>query len=180
MKEIPTGSRYARAFFERAKAKNEILACRQGLTAAGEAFRRYPAVWQVLLHPFVPLKDKVDLARTALGEFASPLVIHFLALLIQRKRLAVLPLIVQEFATLADAAAGLRTARVKSATALSSEEQARMVQQLEKLAGQKVQLDVTVDPGLLAGASVRIGDWVLDGSVRGQLNCLKEAWSLAV
>lgn len=66
------------------------------------------------------------------------------------------------------------TARVISAVPLTAEEQARLKASLKKRFGRDLALALSVDPGLLGGLSVQVGDQVIDGSLAGKLNALQD------
>lgn len=66
-----------------------------------------------------------------------------------------------------------KTAKVESALALSISEQTRLTKALEALTGHSVELVVKVDPGLIAGFRITVGDWVVDTSLSGQLEAME-------
>ena len=148
-------ARYARALF----------ACAAALAGA----------LPLLRDPRVAQAQKKSLVRGALQGRSAPLTADFLELLIDKKRFELLPAAARDFERLLERQRGVARARVRAARPLSDADRARLRQRLEAFAGTGVELDVAQDPELLGGVSVRLGDWVLDSSLRGQLRSLKEA-----
>jgi F-type H+-transporting ATPase subunit delta len=99
----------------------------------------------------------------------------FLRVLAANGRLAVLPEIADAFEALKNESEGVLDARISSAYPLSSAQVDDVVAALEAKNGRKVKATVTVDPDLIGGVSIRIGDEVIDASVRGKLSQLADA-----
>jgi F-type H+-transporting ATPase subunit delta len=105
----------------------------------------------------------------------SPEQRRFVQVLAGNERLAVLPEIVSHFEALKNGADGVLDAQVTSAYPLSERQIAEVVATLEARHGRKVKVAVGIDPDLIGGISIRIGDEVMDASVRGKLAQLAEA-----
>ena len=163
--------RYARALFACAAARNQEQAVAADLGAcAGVLAGALP-----LLHdPRVPAAQKISLVRQSLRG-ATPLTADFLELLVIKKRFDLLGFIAQNFDKLLLRKRKVTRARVRAARTLSEADQRRLRERLEAFVGTGVELALELDPDLLGGVSVRLGDWVLDSSLRGQLQSLKEA-----
>lgn len=100
---------------------------------------------------------------------------NFVTVLAANERLSVLPEIASVFETLRNRHEGVLDARIASAYPLSEQQIADVVATLEDRTGRKVKPTVTVDADLIGGISIRIGDEVMDASVRGKLAQLAEA-----
>ena len=100
---------------------------------------------------------------------------NFVRVLATNERLSVLPEIVSVYEGLRNHFEGVLDAQVASAYPLSQEQVAGVVATLEAKYGRKVKAEVTVDPDLIGGISIRIGDEVMDASVRGKLAQLADA-----
>jgi len=129
---------------------------------------------EVLMTPAVGAQAK----RRALGRVAalmglSPVVVNFLSLVKDRRRVALLPDICLAFRDQMDARLGIVRARVASARPLSGAQQKDLIERLQRATGKTVDVDCSVDPALVGGATVAIGSTVYDGSVRGQLEGLR-------
>jgi F-type H+-transporting ATPase subunit delta len=99
---------------------------------------------------------------------------NLLDVLVRRGRITVLPEIAETFEDLVDERLKRASARVRTATELSSEQQERLSKALSAFTNYDIRLKAKVDPRLLGGVVVRIGSTVLDGSVRTRLNRLRE------
>jgi F-type H+-transporting ATPase subunit delta len=93
--------------------------------------------------------------------------------LARRRRLSALPAIIAELGRLSDEKAGLARVTVISAERLSDSYRERLTQELAMMTGKKVVLEQKLDPDLLAGVVVRVGDQVIDGSARTRLTELR-------
>ncbi|UCE32477.1 MAG: F0F1 ATP synthase subunit delta [Burkholderiales bacterium] len=100
---------------------------------------------------------------------------NFVGLLAENERLRVLPQIAEVFEALRNAREGVIDARVASAYPLSDAQIAELVATLEARYGRKVKITVDIEPDLIGGVSIRIGDQVTDVSVRGKLAQLEAA-----
>ena len=99
---------------------------------------------------------------------------NFVAVILDHHRSAQLPEIAQQFQEELNQRLGLAEADVTSARELSAEERRRLETQIKSVTGKSVTARYATDAGLLGGALVRVGSTVYDGSVRGQLERLKE------
>ena len=161
--------RYAQALFASAEEHGEQE--RVGSELA-KTYRALLDRMSVFGHPRVSVAEKKALARRIMGDAVSPRLVRFLDLLIDKKRFTLLPFLAQNYAAVFDERRGVVNASVRSAAELSSVEKEALAASLAKVAGRKVHLDVKTVPELLAGAVVRMGDWVFDGSLKGRLKRL--------
>jgi F-type H+-transporting ATPase subunit delta len=106
---------------------------------------------------------------------ASTTTKHAVAMLVDRRRAKILPYVAQYLRELADARKGILRAEVTTAVPLSDAYYVRLQAQLEKMTGRKVAVDKKTDPTLVAGVVTRIGDRILDGSLRTRLESLRDA-----
>ncbi len=100
---------------------------------------------------------------------------NFLTLLVQKKRIVILPEIAEEFQVMVDSEKNISHGHVISAIELSAELQENVQATLEKLTGKKVKLTSSVDPSIIGGIIAKVGDLVLDGSIKTQLAGLKDS-----
>ena len=100
---------------------------------------------------------------------------NFVTLLADNERLGVLPEIAEHYEGLRNDFEGVLDARIASAYPLSEQQVAEVLATLEGKYGRKVKATVSVDPDLIGGISIRIGDEVIDASVRGKLAQLADA-----
>jgi F-type H+-transporting ATPase subunit delta len=161
--------RYAKALFEAADAAGEADRLLKDLKEL-ERFCWDGQAW--LRNPRLPAAEKKRRAGAALAGKASARTVRFAEFLIEKKRLELVPLFSLNVGRLVAERKNLARAQVRCARALTADEQARLRRALEGFSGKSVELEVREDPDLLGGAVVRLGDWVLDGSLRGQLGRL--------
>ena len=107
------------------------------------------------------------------GKRVSTPVLNLIQLMLRRGRIDQLPRVAAEFRRLDDARQGITHATAVSAADLTAEEIKQLTERLEQETGGRVALDVKVDPSLLGGLIVRVGDRLMDGSVRGRLERLR-------
>lgn len=167
--------RYAKALFELARDEGRVDAVRGELRALGELLEGHRELHDVLFRPLHPARQR-RAALDAVGERGglSPLVRHFLSFLIDQRRLVDFDAIRAAFEALADAAAGLTRAEVRSATELDEAQRERLRRALAARVGGEVELRVRVEPALLGGVVAQVGDLVFDGSLRTQLAQLRD------
>jgi F-type H+-transporting ATPase subunit delta len=164
--------RYARALFACAASRKEEAAVAADLAACA---RSLAGALPYLRDPRVGAARKKELVRESLAGTSAPLTADFLEFLIEKKRFALLPAVAEGFDRLGLRARGVVRARARTARPLSEADRARLRRSLEAFSGAGVELDVQLEPELLGGVTVRLGDWVLDSSLRRQLQSLKEA-----
>ena len=132
----------------------------------------------VLLSPAVPPARKravvADFGRT-LG--FAPVVMNFLYVVIDHRRVNLLGLITKAFEDAVDERMGRVRADVRSALPLNEEQRATVSAQLQRLSGKEVRCEFEVEDSLLGGLSARIGSKIYDGSVRGRLEALRQRLS---
>jgi F-type H+-transporting ATPase subunit delta len=170
-------SRYARALVEVAAAPgsaSDPVAILAQLRAVGEAIAGSPELRTALLSPAVPPGRK----RAIVERILKPLGLdrqarNFLFVVIDHRRVADLPAIVEAFEALLDERLGFVRADVQSARHLTGTEQGSLATEISRMTGRKAKLKFSIDPALIAGVVARIGSTVYDGSVRGQLETLR-------
>jgi F-type H+-transporting ATPase subunit delta len=127
----------------------------------------------VLASPAVPVEQRSAAVAALLEHTASVPVQNLIQLLLRRGRIEQLPRVAAEFRRLDDRRLGITHATATSATALTPDEVRALTARLEQSTGGRVELHVEVDPSLLGGLVVRVGDRLIDGSVRGRLERLR-------
>jgi F-type H+-transporting ATPase subunit delta len=104
---------------------------------------------------------------------SSRIVRNFLFVVVDNQRIHLLPEMLDTFETVIRQQQGLAEAQITSAVDLSAAQKVQILQSLERLTGKKLQAKYSLDPALLGGAVVRIGDTIYDGSVRNRLNQMR-------
>lgn len=127
-----------------------------------------------LVDPEIPAPRRQQVVEELLGDKVQPLTAGVVSLLVGAGRAADLPRIVDALVAKNALEASRALAEVRSAVALTPEQERRLASALEKAAGRPVDLKVVVDPTVLGGLVAQIGDTVIDGSVRSRLSQLRE------
>ena len=121
----------------------------------------------------VALETRIEMADEIFGKVAKRPVLNLIGLMIRRGRIHELPKVAAEFRRLDNARQRITVATAVSAAPLSDDEIRALTERLQQSTGGPVELSVQVDPSLLGGLVVRIGDRLIDGSVRGRLERLR-------
>jgi F-type H+-transporting ATPase subunit delta len=164
--------RYAEAAFEVAKRDDTLEAWRAELDAAA-AIVGDERVARMLGNPAVPLETRFEMAEATFGTVVNRPVLNLIGLMLRRGRIHELPRIAAEFRRLDNARQGITIATAISAAPLGTDEIRALTERMEQFTGGRVELEVQVDPSLLGGVVVRVGDRLIDGSVRGRLERLR-------
>jgi F-type H+-transporting ATPase subunit delta len=162
--------RYAKALFELGVEKGNFEALGQQLDALAGVYGDSRELRQTLENPVFKASQKRKIIEALLPQVAQdPVVRNFVLLLVDRNRINVLPLIARAFQELTDRQLGRVRAVVTSAKPLDVATQGEIQRALEKRTGKKVLMKSEVDPTLIGGVVARVGDLVLDGSLRTRL-----------
>ena len=167
----PTAKRYARAVFEIAGQSNTIEEWGGALQESQEALLEEDLLAS-LEYPKLTAERKVQIIQSAFTE-TPRLVVNLLSLLATRNRIGLLPQIVEEYQSLCDAHYGRSRAHVTTAIPLEEAQRERITNQLEQLIGHEVIINVEVDPDVLGGVTARVGDKIIDGSLKGRLRAMR-------
>jgi len=167
-------SRYAQALFDIACEQDTVDKWQAELEQVAEALGTSGDLQRALYHPRVTSSQKHALLAGVFEGRISKTPLDFLFLLVDRHREIYLADIVARFTALADARRGVVEAEVDSTLELSAAEKERLTAIMEKVTARKVRAKYQVNPALIGGVVVRIGDRVLDGSLRTRLVRLAE------
>ena len=176
MRSAAAARRYARALYQLARDDDRVEAVRGEFEAMAALFDAEPALHRALFRPLHPVAERrAVLSRVAEQLGTSPVLRNFYALLVDQRRLIDFPAIREEYARLADEAAGRTRAEVVSASPLSDAQRERLRSALAARTGREIELSTRVDPTLIGGAVANVGTMVFDGSLRTQLVRLRSS-----
>ncbi len=176
MKQTILARRYAKALFAVGKENDAYEAYNDTLQGIAGLYTTTPEVADALTNPLYPVDVRMKVMAGLIDSIKVDKVLaNFLNLLVEKKRAEFLPEIAEEFKIMVDDAKNISHGTVISAVELSSDMQAKVQATLEKLTGKKVELSTSVDPSLIGGIVAKVGDLVLDGSIRTQLAGLKDS-----
>ena len=166
--------RYGAAIFELAKEQGAVDSLKQEIIAVKDTFMD-AEVMDFLTHPKVSLNDKIDLVEKTLTDRISKDLLGLIVLVIKKSRQNVLPQIFDETLALIDEAQGKAKAYISSAEVLSAAQSSKIVEELANLAKKEIIPVYDVDPSLLGGLVIRIGDRIVDNSIKGRLHTLSKS-----
>jgi len=172
VKDVSVAARYARALFIITERRHETVAALDDLKGVRDLLVPGSAVSAFLASPQVRTPDKRKLLGDVLGGRVARSVAVFADLLLRKKRLVLLPEVAGEYEALVEKLQGIRRAHVVSAVPLVEGERSRLHTTLESYTKSKVRLTSEVDASLLGGVLVRIGDRVVDRTVRTLLDSI--------
>jgi len=165
--------RYAEAVFELAKRDDSLDTWRDDLRAINEMLGDERVI-RVVDNPSLPFAERREVIDELLGGRTGKPAQNLVTVLAERSRLDLVPAIVVEYQRLLNRERGIATAVVTSAAALNKEETAALEERLRQMTGSDVELEVRIDERLIGGLTVRVGDRLLDASVRGRLERLRD------
>jgi F-type H+-transporting ATPase subunit delta len=131
-------------------------------------------VARVVNNPAIPLADREAVLQRLLGRRLARPALNLVRLLARRGRIDILPAVAAHFGRLLDESRGIVAATVSSAVPLDDDEEAAVRSRVEAMTGHEVRLSTEVDPDLIGGLVVRVGDQWIDASVRGRLERLRD------
>jgi F-type H+-transporting ATPase subunit delta len=166
--------RYARAFFEIAAEEKQYEQYDAEMRNFSSILRENKKLQEFLLNPIFGEADKKEVVETILKKIGvSKMTANFLKLLVDKRRMDILPEIQACYQEYMDEALKKVRVSVKTAFPLSAELSAGVKNSLEEITGKKVDITVEEDGSLLGGVVIGVGDTLYDGSIRTQLNNIR-------
>ena len=176
MRQTILARRYAKALFAVGKEEGTFVEYAQSLNDLAALYSEQPEVADGLTNLMYPLDVRAKVMSElikALG--ADKIMARFLNLLVEKRRTDILPELAAEYQAIVDKDQNICRSRIISAMELSAALQAKVQATLENITGKKVILATEVDPSIIGGIVAKVGDLVLDGSIKTQLAGLNES-----
>lgn len=167
-----TARRYAEAAFEVAMRDGTLERWRAELDLAASLAGDRRAL-AILANPAISVEKRAVALDDLLSDRVSQPVMNLLQLMLRRARIEDVARVASQFQRLDDERQGIVHATVTAASELTQDEIRELTARLERSTGGRIALEVEVDPSLLGGLVVRVGDRMIDGSVRGRLQRLR-------
>lgn len=172
MAELTTIARpYAEALFRVANETGSLAAWSEILNKLA-VIAKCDEMQSVASNPRFSVAQLQSLVQELLGGDSKPEVVNFIAMVLQNRRFSVLPEIDMMFEALKAASEGKVDACVESAYALTDEQVRELTAILSLQFNRKVNTEIQVNPALIGGVKITVGDLVVDASVRGKLSAL--------
>lgn len=171
----PVAFRYARALLDLGIEKGNYALLQKQLRQLAEIYDESPALRAIISNPSVATSE----CRTVIEQIAqrsafNPFIRNFALLLLDNDRFSLVATIADELDELVDAHAGNVRAQVTTSKPLKDSQVATIKGAIARLTGKNVLLQTEVDPSILGGVVTRVGDTIYDGSVRTQLETIRE------
>lgn len=174
MAHDPINTGYARALFEMAQAEGVVARVEEELFRLRELLKANPELLEFLKDPNVKAEGK----RAALGDLfqgrVHPLVLSTLITLSDQDRAGRVLHVIEDFSTVAAAARQTVTGEITTAITLDDATLNRLATELSRITGKNVKLLQKIDPAILGGAIITVGEQIIDGSLRRKLDQIKE------
>jgi F-type H+-transporting ATPase subunit delta len=168
--------RYAKALFAVGQEEVKSETFRETLNVLGDFLEQYPEALDALTNLLYPMELREKVMAQLISELqADQLLANFLNLVVQKRRADILPEIATEFQALTDAAQNISRGTVITASEISGDLQSKVQSTLENITGKKVILSPEIDPAIIGGIVAKVGDLVMDGSIKTQLAGLNES-----
>lgn len=166
--------RYARAVFQMAVEQKELNVWQSDLRKIASIIRD-EALFAFLENREVPFDEKAKALSERLGEI-HPMALKLVSMLVARGRLGMIEDISDEYQQMLDSYRGVEGAQVAEVTTaipLDDDYKLKLAQRITDMVGRPVVLRAKVDPGVIGGIVIRIGDRLIDGSIRSKLAALR-------
>jgi F-type H+-transporting ATPase subunit delta len=174
MREESVARRYAAALLEVSQKQNTLDAAQNEIKQVAAKVAGTGALRALLAQPLVTVERKKQIVEREFGTAIAPQTLAFLNLLIDKRRITLLPEVAAEFERMVREVKNIAFATATTAVPLTAEQLVSLERSLEARTGMDIELKTDVDPSLMGGVLVRIGDTVLDGTVKGNLERLRE------
>ena len=174
MSDNTIARRYANALYEEAQASSELESVDVDVALIRARQDGAPELGRFFASPVISREKKYSTVKALFEERLESLTLNFLLLMVEKGREQLFPNVVDAFQALRDEQNGIVQVTARVARSVDENEKEILVSSVESSLGKKVRLDVQVDPSLLGGIVVKIGDTVHDGSFVNQLKSLRE------
>lgn len=166
--------RYATALFGAAQKAGIIDKVESDLGLVSYTFESSPQLMDSIAAPVIPAGTKREIIQTIFTGKIDEVTLNYLYLLVEKRREEAILQTEEEYIDLANEARGVLVADVTTAVELDKAQETALAAKLSQVTGKMVNLNLAVDPAIKGGVIVRIGDKVIDGSIKGQLEALRE------
>ncbi|HOO55401.1 MAG TPA: F0F1 ATP synthase subunit delta [bacterium] len=167
-------TRYAQALFDLAREKDRLREVEQDFLKLIKLLEEQPELQQFLTHPVIVSSEKKKIIDSLFEGSTDELFVDFIGLIIDKNREEYLPLIKEDFDEMLRKDRGQEVAYISVPYELSETLKAQIASGLAGYTGKTVEIKEEVDPSLIAGIRVRIGDRVFDGSMKTRLEMIRE------
>ncbi len=179
MSEIQVASRYAKSLIDLAEEQNNVEPVKADIEIFLKTVKKNSQLAAVLKNPIIGPDKKLAILNSLFGTF-QPMVLSFFKIVVRKGRAEILYATAKEFINDYNRRQGILKAVVTSAAPLSEENKARLQKIVEDATQKAVMLEAKVDPALIGGFVLNVGDRQFDTSLAGSLSKLKKEFSQKV
>jgi len=174
VKNNEIAKKYSQALFELGKEENRLLELREQLADNVSTIEEYTDLEKLLFHPGVTPVDKKKILQDIFSCSISEEIMNFMKLLIDKRREKYIRVIYNNFVELINKENEILEVEVISAVEISAELKDKLEQKLVNLSGYKIILKERVAPDIIGGLILKIGDRIIDGSIKHDLELLRD------
>jgi len=164
---------YAKALFELAVEGQMVDQILAEYEFVKDSFDEFPEFLEIVKSPKIQVDEKMKILEETFGEKVSDTLINFFKILVDKKRSNVIRDVYDDFNVFVNEEKGLVVARVESVIPLEANEIEALEAKLSKVTGKTVTIDNVINPDIMGGLVVKVGDKVVDGSLKHKLENLK-------
>ena len=172
MSELTVAARYAKALIDLAEKENSVEEMKNDMELFHHTLKVNPELKAVLANPIVSHSKKIKILDEVFSKKVNKASITFFKLMVNKSRGDILYATAQEYVNMYDVKNNIIHATVVSATALSASNKKTMIDDIKAATGATIKLDAKVDPSLIGGFVLTVGDRQVDTSIANDLNKL--------
>ncbi|MGE5677526.1 MAG: ATP synthase F1 subunit delta [Pseudomonadota bacterium] len=168
------GKRYGQSLFEAARDCTKLDLVFEQLAGLRKIMEDNQSFFKVLEYPFITLKEKYSIVEEVFSNSFDPLIYDFLKLLISKERVYALDEALNEFEELYYSYSKILKVQVITAFKLKEDYRMRLALKLKEVFEQDIVMEVSIDPSIVGGLMIKAGDKVIDATVKGKLDRMRE------
>ncbi|TCO78799.1 F0F1 ATP synthase subunit delta [Marinisporobacter balticus] len=165
---------YASALFEVANENNQLDQLREELTFVLEMFEKHPEFYRFYITPQISKEEKKQVLQELFKSHLSIEVLNFLKIILDKRRTHDLKRIVNKYVQFVNDHNNIVEGIITTVIPLENKNKEHLENKLSNMTGKKIQLKNEIDPSIIGGILVRIGDKVIDGTIQSRLNELQK------
>lgn len=173
MRDSTIARNYAEALLELARRAEDTAGWGKLIADVADGIDQIPTLARFLESPRISESQKCEVLFEAMGDRVPRHFLRFIQALVRKRRQMLIPEIAQEYHSLLDVDEGRVHARITVARDIPPGDQDSIAEQLSRVIGKRVVTHVSVNPAILGGVIVKVGDAVMDGSLRRRLATLR-------
>lgn len=177
MAELVVSKRYANALYDVAFEGQIYDKVESELTFIVDCLKSEPQLYQLLKSPLIAIEEKKEIISTIFKDKISDEVYNFIRIIIDKRRESHIEDIVREYKALVDALKNKVSAVAITAVPMGEQDLNKLQASLSKSTGKNVQLQNEINPNIIGGVFIQMGDKVIDGTIKSRLAQLNEQMS---